>query len=274
MRLAVPDERAHLLREIWGPPSARRRAKQLAKAGGGGLGLGTLLQSCDGCSGCDFGGLSGEAGAVVLVIVIAAIVFVLLYFVTKKIIEYVRRRQNRLRPHGALRRALPMIRRGPSGLVLEGQSLNAPASGASCLAWGIELRCARFLGGDVMLRDGRTAGFELRLDDGSLVRVPKGRVRLVGGFVQQRPEGESWRRYLDGLDPSPPADEPYPPFPHDAALEARLGSGQRVQIVSPLERASADEAQAGGYRVAPKAVLEPSGIPILALRPGAVEAEQ
>jgi hypothetical protein len=272
VRLRIPAERGRLLREIWGSPSARRRAKELAKAGGGGLGLGTLFQSCDACSSCDLGGVSGEAGAVVLGIALAALLFVLLYYVTKKIIEYVRRRQNRLRPHGALRRALPVLRRGPSGVVLEGRSSQAPASGASCLAWGIELRCARFLGGDVMLRDGRTEGFELRLDDGGLLHVPKGRVRLVGGFAPQRPEGERWQRYLGELDPSPSADEAFPPFPYDVVLEARLAGGQRVQIVSALERASADEAQAGGYRVAPKAVLEPSGIPILALRAGALEA--
>src|SRR5262249_38208265 len=81
--LTTLEGRAKLLDEVWGPPSVRRRAKQLAKAGGGGAGLGAIF---DGCSdlGCDAVASPGDLIGAILVGLVVTGVFVLLSWVGMK----------------------------------------------------------------------------------------------------------------------------------------------------------------------------------------------
>jgi hypothetical protein len=89
------------------------------------------------------------------------------------------------------------------------------------LAYGIELRSSRLLRGDLMLRDGRANGFDIQLDDGAIVRVTKGRVRVVGGYERVRLSGQSWDQYIAAIDPSPPAEERHGPVPTTSSWRRR-----------------------------------------------------
>lgn len=94
--LATKKGRAALMDEVWGPPSRRRRARQLAKAGGAGGGLGSL----DGCSACD---AAADVEALLIVLVVA-LVFMVLYWLGSMIWRAIQRYRHRLKPAGALNR--------------------------------------------------------------------------------------------------------------------------------------------------------------------------
>lgn len=271
------EGRRKLLDEVWGPPSARRRARQLAKAGGGGAGVGTFLDGCTNCGGCDFP-TSGEALLFVLAIFVAAIAAIAIYWIVVKIIEYVRARRNRPKPNGGLLRPASLGRRaGPAGVVTRvlpaasgaAPALQAPAGGAACAAFSVDLRCERFLRSDLMLHDGESAGFEVRLDDGSVAQVPAGRVRLEGRAERRSrasaPKVEDW---VSGLGPKvvDPEDFDFDPFPYDRVDEITVRPGDRVRLFGELERIPDPEAPAD-YRGAAPAILVPRGVPAIRVEP-------
>src|SRR6185503_3576165 len=103
--LADPKGRDRVVDEVWGPPSVRARAKQLAKAGGAGAGAGAASQCGGSLVDCSGGGCDvpadGEALLVIVVILAAALVAVLLYWAIVAIVRYVRARRHRLKPAGA-----------------------------------------------------------------------------------------------------------------------------------------------------------------------------
>jgi hypothetical protein len=261
--LETPEGRAKLVDEVWGPPDARRRAQQLAKAGGGGLGIGSVLEG--GCGGCD--AIGSEAFFAVIGIVIIAAVVTGIVWLGMKIVESIRAYMNRPKPHGGLKRPAWVGRRvAASGVVQWPAKLDAPATNADCVAWALDLRCKRFLRADLMMHDAETAGFEVKLDDGTTARIPAGRIRLEGPADRMRradvPELE---RFVQTLAPQVQGpDDCMPPlevFPYDTVDEVLVRPGDRVQIFGDLER-EMDPAASVGYREA-GAVLVPKGVPAI-----------
>ncbi len=259
--------RSLLLDEVWGPPSLRRRAKQLAKAGGGGLGLGSLF---DGCGGCDCGGgaLEGEFIIGLLAVFAVVLVVVAVVWLVMKIIERVRIYQNRPKPNGGVDRPAWIGRKpGPAGTVVGKTETLAPASSTSCVAWALDLRSKRFLGTDLMLHDAETCGFDVKLDDGSIARIPLGRIRIEGPHKRiDRDDVTNLNEFVQTLArPDDPEDEGLDPFPYDVVEEVVVKPGDRVKLFGDFDR-EADPRALGGYREA-QAILVPRGVPALKFEP-------
>lgn len=262
--LSTKEGRAALLKEVWGPPSARRRARQLAKAGGGGLGLGGLLDGCGSCGDCGGVALDGEFLAVIGVVLIAVVAVVALYWLIVKIIEWVRAYQNRPKPHGALLRPASVGRKiGPSGVVVAGMPMLAPASGQQCVAWCLDLRSKRFLGADLMLHDAETVGFDVKLDDGTIARIPRGRIRLEGPKKRlSRSDADRVDAFVESISPvDDPEDEGLAPFPYDVVDELVVRPGDRIRLFGEFSR-EGDANASADYRAA-SAILVPQGVPAI-----------
>lgn len=261
--------RLALLHEVWGAPSVRRRAKQLAKAGGGGLGLGSLFEGCGGgCDGCGSAAMEGEVIAAIAVILLVAVAVVALVWLIMKIVEWVRAYQNRPKPSGGILRPASLGRRpGPYGTVTGNPVMVSPASATACLAWALDLRSKRFLGTDLMLRDAETRGFEIKLDDGSTARIPEGRIRIEGPHHRiDRDEATNLEEFVKTLAPiDDPEDEGLDPFPYDVADEVVVKPGDRVRLFGEFQR-EADPTMSGGYREA-KVFLIPKDVPALRIEP-------
>ncbi len=261
--------RSALLNEVWGPPSVRRRAKQLAKAGGGGLGLGSLFEGCGGgCDGCGGASLDGEAIIVIGVILIAIVAVVALAWLVLKIIEKIREYQNRPKPNGGVVRPASLGRRaGPYGTVVGTPTMLAPASSRACVAWALDLRSKRFLGTDLMLRDAETRGFDINLDDGTTARIPQGRIRVEGLHERlARDDVTNLNEFVQTLAPhDDPEDQGLDPFPYDVVEEVIVKPGDRVRIFGEFTR-EADPHAAGGYREA-KVLLVPKDVPAVRIEP-------
>ena len=282
--LDTHEGRERLLTEVWGPPSRRRRAKQLARAGAGGAAGGGVLEGLS-CSGCDFGAFNPEGLMILLGILVVAGVVVLVYYGIKKLVEAVRRWRNRLRPAAAVARGARIPRRqGRVGTVRahEGTVARAPLSDRECVAYGIELHGTRALEGTLMVRDAATIGFDIELDDGDTVRVPAGAIALrMGGAgavgagadeVTELGEDGLWR-YLLSIDPlRREADygddeaNKYDPMPHERIRERVIEVGARVEIRGPLRRVADPGSAASGagpYRQGAASALVPEGVPCI-----------
>ncbi|EYF06987.1 Hypothetical protein CAP_1246 [Chondromyces apiculatus DSM 436] len=272
------EGRGKLLDEVWGPPSARRRARQLARAGGGGVGVGSVLEGCTSCGGCDVP--DGEALIVVAVIALIGAVCMALYWVVMKIVEAIRAHQNRPKPHGGLLRPASVGRRvGPAGVITRvlpdpqaapgvgPRLLEAPASGVGCAAYAVDLSCKRFLRAGLMLHTAESAGFEVRLDDGSVAHVPAGRIRLEGPMERRsRGSAPAVARYVEELAPRNPEPDDDALFPYDTVQELVLQPGDRVRLFGEFERI-VDAGAAGSYRGGAQAILMPVGVPALRREP-------
>lgn len=266
------EGRLTLLNEVWGPPSIRRRAKQLAKAGGGGAGLGGIFEGCgggcDACTGCESASGGGEVIAVIGIILLAAVVVVLLVWLGIKIVEWIRAYQNRPKPNGGVVRPASLGRRpGPYGTIIGAVSMVAPATSTACVAWALDLRSKRFLGTDLMLRDAETAGFEVQLDDGSTARIPHGRIRIEGPYQRMsRDDSTNVDLFVKTLAPNDdPQDEGLDPFPYDVVEETIVKPGDRVRLFGEFSR-EADLRFSAGYREA-KVILVPKDVPALRIEP-------
>lgn len=271
-RVAALDDRAGrltLLNEVWGAPSARRRAKQLAKAGGGGLGIGSLFEGCGGgCDGCGSAAIDGEFLAVIGVILIVAVAAVALVWLVMKIIEKVRAYQNRPKPNGGVVRPASLGRNaGPYGTVVGRAAMLGPATNNACVAWALDLRSKRFLGTDLMLRDAETSGFEVKLDDGTTARIPAGRIRIEGPHTRiARDDATNLELFVQTLAPNDdPEDEGLDPFPYDVVEEVLVKPGDRVRLFGDFSR-EADPKAAAGYRQA-SVILVPHDVPALRIEP-------
>jgi hypothetical protein len=262
--------RLTLLNEVWGPPSARRRAKQLAKAGGGGVGLGSLFEGCGsgGCGDCGGVSLDGEALLVIAVILIVGIAVVGLVWLIMKAIEWIRAYQNRPKPYGGVVRPVRLGRNaGPYGTVVGTPAMLAPASSTACVAWALDLRSKRFLGTDLMLRDAETGGFDVKLDDGTMARIPAGRIRIEGPHKRiARTDATNLELFVQTLAPNDdPEDEGLDPFPYDVVEEVALKPGDRVRLFGDFQR-EADPNAAAGYRQA-NVIVVPRDVPALRIEP-------
>lgn len=258
VRIDEAAGREALFNEVWGPPSLRRQARAAATAGGAGAAVDSCVElaSCDGCSGVSD---PGEFVAVLLGILAVALIAILLWWIVSKIIAYIRARRAQLKPKGALL-AAPR----PKGAARFG-TVRSAANHFGLAAQSIELLQTRLAANAVMLRHASTEGFEIELDEGLLVRVPPGRIRLEGMRTVIDDQTVA-RRVLDELVGPPFIDEHgYELIPFDAVQCVTLSVGDRVAVYGPLEFSMDVGTPLGPYafRGTPR-VLIPVGTPSLA----------
>lgn len=245
--------RARVLLAVWGPPSARERARQLARAGASGGAAGGLLEGLgQGCGGCGELAGTGEFGAVIAVIVaiIAVALFaVLLVWLIGRAVAAWQRRKHRLKPRGA-QRNVDFRPRGAwvEGVVEVGAPMGSWTGQLDCVAWGVEVRADTAREGDVLMRDGRSAGFTLRLDDGRRITVPAGRIRVqaegeLPSTAREHIEGDALTAQLGDLAQC--EDEYDRLVPAEEADSVLIQPGDRVRVHGPLEPVTTGD---GGYR--------------------------
>jgi hypothetical protein len=252
VNLADPQQRGRAIHTVWGPPHVR--ARQAATAGGVGGGLGGIFE---GCGACDLGGgLDGEAALVVIGIVIVAFAAILIYYLVKRIVHWVRVYRARPRPTGSAWKP-PQPRKTLRGKVRDAVGLQAPLTFTACAAWGVVFSHDRAVNGRVTLRDGATAGLTIETDDGRTVTIPAGRVRLEGDGGRESVD-EAYLRRIDREY----ADNAASPIPYDEAREVRLAVGDAVEITGGLEERF-DPNAAAGYREAAATMLVVAGVPTL-----------
>jgi hypothetical protein len=256
--------RAALVTEVWGPPSIRRQAKAIARAGTGGATAGGIGSCFDpGCAGCD-APADGEGLVIVLAIVAAALVAILLYWAIRALVRYARVRMNTLEPHPPLR-PTPDLRRaqGRAGTIVAAPDRGrSPLELAPCVGFGVELVRKWTLRSAPMLIDGATVGFDVKLDSGETVRVPAGRLRVDGPRrTLARDEASQVEEYVRTVDPGHGTTDEWPPIPFDEAQEIVVGIGDRVEIIGELAP-TADPSAAGSYRESAW-VLAPAGVPMV-----------
>ncbi|MFO0560494.1 MAG: hypothetical protein U0269_20940 [Polyangiales bacterium] len=259
VRIDEVPGRAALFDEVWGPSSLRRQARAAAKAGGAGVAADSCadLGGCDGCSGISD---AGELGAIILGILAAALIAILLWWIVTKIIEYVRARRAQLKPKGAL-----LVAPRPTGAARFG-TVRAAAATLGPAAQSIELIQTRLAANAVMLRHASTEGLEIALDDGSIVRVPAGRIRLEGTRTVIEDPSVA-KGVLDELVGPPLTDDDgYALVPFDVAQRVTLSVGDRVAVYGPIEFSmdvGSTPSDQYAFR-APSRVLIPVGTPSLA----------
>lgn len=252
--------------EVWGPDSRARALRQAAKAGAGGGTLGGVLDFCgNGCSPLDACSGSGDIGealagvVVTIVVVIAAAIFgAILFFLIRGLYRWLREALQKPVATGALT-AAPRPRNKAvtgRGVVRGGKLLDTPWREGSAYAYAMELFEKRVLGGGAMLRDARTAGFEVQLDDGRVVRVPEGRIRVLSPTARVEAEEKKVEELVASID-KVRADEPTV-FPFDFVRAVTIERGDLVELLGDLEMAPGADA---GYRDA--GVLAPIGVPYL-----------
>ncbi|HEY8428363.1 MAG TPA: hypothetical protein VIL20_08310, partial [Sandaracinaceae bacterium] len=171
--LETPEGRAMLRTKVWGPPELRERAAQAARVGGLGSFFDGILQGCGGCPG---GGLERLAVLVVGMVGIFLIVGTV-YWLIAWLIDRARRYRHRLRPVGV--GPLPPKGSPLFGRIVAGGSVEAPLDAGGGVAWGVVLDSSDAIGeGRHVLFAGASAGFRVELEDGRVLEVPGGRVRI------------------------------------------------------------------------------------------------
>ena len=271
--LANAAQRARLDDKVWGPDSRARAIRKAAKAGAGGGLAGGIAQNCGGCdvlSGCGDLGSAGEGALALLAVVVAVVVFagvaILAWAIVKWIVEWYR---NRPKPQGALYKPPRPSSRAvrARGRVTSGNRIATPWAEGTATAWAFELFQRRVFGGGAMLREGRTGGFDVMLDDGRVLRVPAGRVHIASRLAKADVEGRRLDAYLAAADPK--REERASLFPYDFARATTIEPGTRIEILSDIEP-KADDRAGHAYR-ASSGVLASTTVPVLRILEGEAE---
>jgi hypothetical protein len=166
-----------------------------------------------------------------------AIAGALFWFLGASLVKLFRKRAALATAQGAVRRGMPLLRTGQIGYVM---------GAGEAVAFGCELRHAD----TVMLRDGATIGFDVRLDSGELVRVPAG---LCAFDMTNAPAMRDVESYLASIDSWRRDPDP---FHHDDARRVTLEPGDRVELLCELDPCAGGTA---GYREAATASFVPRG---------------
>jgi hypothetical protein len=252
LALDDPAQRARLIEAVWGDALERRRTHQRIRAEAV---RGQKIVLTSGALGFAAAVALGEAAAFFFALGGAALGGIASHLT--------RPREGTTYPRGGEPRAWGRV--SARGRVRGSGEVWSPASGESCAAWTIELRYDGSWGERVMLRAGETAGLEIALDGGEVLRVPAGPIALVEP-PQQVDELSSARitALLRGLDPLGSPGEPFTPLPYNVVAEALLFVGDRVEVLGEMDRVIAPSAGGGAlYRDAPRSQLAPHGVAVL-----------
>ncbi len=261
VNLRSGDGREALLSEVWGPPSVRRRIKQIAAAGGAGAAGGSMLGPAAEI-GCEVMVMDGALG---LIIMAVAAVIMLFYAAITRVTHMVRMSGKHPRPNGARVQPRRLRGRHTGGRVAEVKGLVTAPSGQQVAAYGLRLMRKQSNLSALMLSDGHCAGFTVEAEDGTRILVPAGRVRLEGpdrlAQAVAEPRVASYLQQFDGDYLADP--EELAMVPHDRAEEFTIKRGDGVEVLSRLQPMPDPRAAAGGYRDAAGTVQVAQGIPQL-----------
>jgi hypothetical protein len=257
--LTGPPGREALLTAMWGPRSRREQLHAIARAGVAGSGFGAALEA----AGCLAEGLDSVVLSLAVLVVCGGL-FVAVQCVATLIANALRRRRL-LRPRGASRLPKLVAGRETRYGIVEGEPLPSPLRDQGCVAYGISLRTARAAAGagDVVWREAASFGFTLRLDDGSAVFVPPGRIHFD---VDPKRAARATRERAAARLPADLGVEvggELASLPFDQAFEEVLRPGDRVAVVGTVELREAPGAERPSLREAIPAVLVPTGTPVL-----------
>ena len=234
--------------------------------------FGGFFQGCNACDalqgleGCGNLADAGEGIVAVLLFVLAAAVFAivaaLVGWLVMALVRWIRQRMDKPKPHGALRKPPKASGRSNGAGVVSGEARVAlPWKRGSAVAYALELHTKSAFGGGALLRDAVTAGFDVTLDDGRRVRIPAGRVTMLGKLENADVERERVDAFLGDID-ALHAERTL--FPYDHARAVAIEPGDRVEVLGELER-TADTTQGHGYR-ASAGLMTPVGVPVLRVR--------
>jgi hypothetical protein len=258
---ATPQGRAALRRAAWGEDQRQRYLKAITRAGAAGSGLGTAAALAD--------GIEGFLPALLVFAACAA-----LFMAIAAVVGYVNERRGRkkvLRPYGAKNdRPLPPVavepRSRPRYGVAEGEPFRSPLRHDLCLAFEISLRSENpdTAGNDLLWREAETAGFIVRLDDGDMLRIPAGPIRLAAAPARAQRASHAAARERLPIELRAETDAGLPCVPSDAAFEQIVRPGERAAVLSRLERREDDATPKSSLREPSRFVLVPVGTPALA----------
>ena len=270
--------RKRLWDEVWGPDSRARQLRQAAKAGAGGGLAGSLGNACTGCElsglaldACSLAELGEGLVAVLVGLVVAAVVAVLaitVFWLIKAIVNAIRAWLDKPKPHGALlaQPKVPRVRSGRGRVKARG-TVDLPWKSGSAVAYAFELHRKNVFGGGAMLRDAATGGFDVETADGRVVRIPAGRLRVVGKLARDQVDEARVGAFLGGVDPAAASGEDEPVFPYDEARAVVVAPGDEVEILGELGT-SVDTTASHAYR-ASAGILVPVGLPVIRVLPRA-----
>jgi len=223
--LATEEGRARLVRETWGHFARRQRLARLVRRD---------LARKGPLPGDDEAGIYGGLDVGLFFISVV-------YAVMAEIVDYFRsahRRRRFLRCYGARSQGIAVRGLRPTYGAAEGDPTPSPLRGEACLAFAVILRSSASVdpSADVLWREAiAPRAFDVRLDDGSVVRVPAGPLR----FEPDRAHAlrASIERARQRLPPALRDDQRELAFvPFDEALEDVVRPGDRVVLTAAVER--------------------------------------
>jgi hypothetical protein len=161
------------------------------------------------------------------------------------------------RPLGAATEPMvPLNAVGVRGRIDPGPTTPAPLGAGPAVGFALEVRHAEAAGSPVMLRDGASVGFTVAGEDGRVLLVPAGGLRIGPRGLRRLVRT---RRHLDAYlrAVAPDAGRPSP-FPCDEAHLAVLVPGD-VVTVRAIASVRPDPRGTTAYREAPRSILVASG---------------
>ena len=170
-----------------------------------------------------------------------------------------------LRPRGAPDLWVRSARREGRRGVVEGRSALSPLGRLPCVAYGLALLTNRpaVARQDVVWREAATVGFNVRLDDGLLVRIPSGRVRFDVDWQRAyyAPRAQVAEYLPAGLGIQIDGEPDFIPF--DRALEDVVRPADHVEILGVVEPREDRDARRSSLRDPAPTILIPVGAPVI-----------
>ncbi len=145
------------------------------------------------------------------------------------------------------------------GVITGSSSMQAPASGRECVAFAIRLTHGPSQSHTLV--DAFSSGFDVKLSNGRVAHIPKGRIRVQGSrAVQLLPPDTHMPRWWQLVDPNHESYEPRSPYPHSEIQEEVLTPGQSLVLQNELVMTTRQH-RGADYRDASANILEPRGVP-------------
>jgi len=249
---------------VWGSEKRQSRVQAIGRAGATGTGIGAMVEGVD-CA------LQGDPDFMGFLVVVAAATAV--FAGAAALIIHARDRlrdrklRAQLRPYGA-RGAPALASAGGAGRPrvgsADGEPFPSPLRRETCLAFEISLRmeAPHSAAADLVWREAATTGLSVRLDDGEIVRIPAGPIRLSRPPDSARVSHGAARARLPAELAERDVGLPY--VPSDMAFEHVIRPGDRVAVVGPLEPHEDDSEPSESLRSPARRALFPVGTPVVA----------